>query len=84
MARRILGQEHFDLGDRGAVNDLDDLDRLVDWLSLDEMMAGISSASRGELGWPPLALFKALLLARWYDLSDVKLAEMLDAKIITR
>ena len=82
MARRILGQEHLDLGDRSPVNDLNDLDRLVDWASLDEMMSEISSAARGELGWPPLALFKALLLARWYDLSDVRLAEMLDAKII--
>lgn len=27
---------------------------------------------------PPLALFKAMLLAVWYDLSDVKLAEALD------
>ena len=32
----------------------------------------------GEPGWPPLALFKALLLSVWYDLSDVKLAEALD------
>jgi transposase, IS5 family len=29
-------------------------------------------------GWPSLALFKALLLSVWYDLSDVKLAEALD------
>jgi IS5 family transposase len=27
---------------------------------------------------PPLALFKALLLAVWYDLSDVKHAEALE------
>jgi IS5 family transposase len=32
----------------------------------------------GEQGWPPLALFKALLLSVWYDLSDVKLAEALE------
>src|SRR5437868_5469995 len=35
-------------------------------------------AAKGEPAWPPLALFKALLLAVWYDLSDVKLAEALD------
>ena len=33
---------------------------------------------KGEPAWPPLALFKALMLAVWYDLSDVKLAEALD------
>jgi hypothetical protein len=29
-------------------------------------------------GWPPLALFKALLIAVWHDLSDVRLAESLE------
>ncbi len=38
-------------------------------------MVDISSAARGEQGWPPLCLLKVLVLARWYDLSDVKLAE---------
>jgi transposase, IS5 family len=33
---------------------------------------------KGEAGWPPLALFRALLLATWHDLSDVRLAEALD------
>ncbi len=33
---------------------------------------------KGELGWPPLALFRSLLLATWHDLSDVRLAEALD------
>lgn len=35
-------------------------------------------AAKGERAWPPLAMFKALLLSIWYDLSDVKLAEALD------
>ena len=34
-------------------------------------------ATKGEPAWPPLAMFKALLLSIWYDLSDVKLAEAL-------
>ncbi len=35
-------------------------------------------ATKGEPAWPPLAMFKALLLSVWYDLSDVKLAKALD------
>src|SRR3954454_565351 len=42
------------------------------------LTAGISASAKGEPGWPPLALFKALLLATWHDLSDVRLAEALD------
>jgi IS5 family transposase len=33
---------------------------------------------RKAKAWPPLALFRALLLAVWYDLSDERLAEALD------
>ncbi|MBE0704620.1 MAG: transposase, partial [Afipia sp.] len=41
-------------------------------------MKDIYTAAKGEPAWPPLALFKAMLLAVWHDLSDVKLAEALD------
>lgn len=50
----------------------------MDWTELDRLLGGISAAAKGELGWPPLALFRALLLATWHDLSDVHLAEALD------
>jgi hypothetical protein len=35
-------------------------------------------AAKGELGWPLLAKFQALLLATWDDLSNVKFAEPLN------
>lgn len=78
MARRRVGQETFCFDDPGKCNDLDALSALIDWSQVDEIMVDISSAAKGEQGWPPLCLLKALLLARWYNLSDVKLAEALD------
>ena len=51
---------------------------LIDWTEPDRLLADISAAAKGELGWPPLALFRALLLATSHDLSDVRLAEALD------
>ena len=59
--------------DRQGPTELDDLACLIDWGIADALMAGLSSSNKGEQGWPPLCLFKALLLGRWYDLSDVKL-----------
>ena len=50
---------------------------LIDWTEIDRRFDGITAASKGEAGWPPLALFKAMLLATWHDLSDVELAEAL-------
>lgn len=41
-------------------------------------MDSLYPATKGESTWPPLVMFKALLLSIWYDLSDVTLAEALD------
>lgn len=79
MARRRIGQERV-FGDAGARarSSLGALDGLLDWTPLEQALAGVYAAVKGEPAWPPLAMFKALLLAVWYDLSDVKLAEALD------
>ena len=80
MARRGIGQEQMRLGDgeaRGS-GSLGELDALINWAEVDRYLAPIYAAAKGERVWPPLPLFKALLLSVWYDLSDVKLAEALD------
>ncbi|WP_275943760.1 transposase [Gluconacetobacter tumulisoli] len=38
------------------------------------MLSPLYPATKGEPAWPPLSMFQAMLLAVWYDLSDVKLA----------
>jgi IS5 family transposase len=79
MARRGIGQERLRLEAGSHVTgSLDEIGRLIDWAAVDAQLQSIYAAARGEKAWPPLALFKALLLAVWYDLSDVKLAEALD------
>ena len=80
MARRRIGQEQLWLDCRPArrQSSLDEVAGLVDWSELDGLLAGISAAAKGEPGWPPLALFRALLLATWHELSDVRLAEALE------
>ena len=80
MSRRRIGRETFGFGDRRGRQrtSLDELAKLIDWSRIEAQLADISSSAKGEPAWPPLALFKALLLSVWYDLSDVKLAEALD------
>ena len=80
MARRRIGQNQLALhgtASRGSMS-LDAVAALMDWAELDRLLAGISASAKGEQGWPPLALFRALLLATWHDLSDVRLADALD------
>ena len=80
MSRRRIGQEEFRFGsqDSKSGSTLAALSSVIDWVPVDRGLAVISSSAKGEPAWPPFALFKAMLLAVWYDLSDVKLAEALD------
>ena len=78
MPRRRIGQESFGFGVEERRTKLDALHDLIDWGQLDPLLNEVYAAERGEAAWPPLALFKALLLAVWHDLSDVKLAEALE------
>ncbi|WP_126174371.1 IS5 family transposase [Altericroceibacterium xinjiangense] len=80
MAHRSIGQERFGFagGARSAGSSLDELDSLIDWAPVAALLDPLYSAAKGEPAWPPLPMFKALLLSIWYDLSDVKLAEALD------
>ena len=78
MAHRRIGQERLGLGNETTYGTaLDEMSALIDWAEIERHLAGIYAAAKGEPAWPPLALFRALLLAIWYDLSDPKLAEAL-------
>ena len=79
MAHRSIGQERFGFAGRErAASSLDALASLIDWRPVAMLLDPLYPASKGEPAWPPLAMFRALLLSVWYDLSDVKLAEALD------
>jgi IS5 family transposase len=78
MPRRRIGQETFGSEARDTVSALDEVRDLIDWSPIEAALEALPVARRGEAGWPPLALFRALLIAVWHDLSDVKLADALD------
>lgn len=77
MAHRGIGQEEMFVS-VGRAAGLDGLDAGIDWGRIEALLAGVYAARKGEKSWPPLALFKALLLALWHDLSDVRLSEALE------
>jgi IS5 family transposase len=58
---------------------LDVIAASLDWSGFGRALAPAEPKARGkgEPGWPALVLFKALLLQRWYDLSDEGLEEAL-------
>ena len=79
MAHRSIGQERLGFASHmRPASSLDELGKLIDWRPVAAILDPLYSAAKGEPAWPPLSMFKALLLSIWYDLSDVKLAEALD------
>ncbi len=78
MPRRRVGQEALGLEVAARSTTLERLHDLIDWSAAERALAPVHAAAKGEAAWPPLSLFKALLIAVWHDLSDVKLAEALD------
>jgi transposase, IS5 family len=80
MVQRRIGQEKLAVipPRERRRSSLDEIDLLIDWTAVARTLGGVYSAARGEPAWPPLALFKALLIAVWHDISDVKLAEALE------
>jgi transposase, IS5 family len=64
MAHRRIGQEMFRFGARPErQTSLDVLGALIDWSHAQSVLARLYNAIKGEKAWPPLAMFKALLLA---------------------
>ena len=67
-----------------AVKELDELNELIDWSGIEQHLANIHSKPRGEKAWPPLLMFKALLLQSWYKLSDPQLEKQLARDLLFR
>ena len=56
----------------------DEIVALVEWQELSQFLSGILAFAEGEPGGPKLTLLRALLVATWHDLSEVRLVEALD------
>lgn len=75
MPRRLIGQLGFmdaavSRRGEGGEDGLSGLLRLVDWSRFEALLSGIHAARKGEASYPPLMMFKVLLLQRWHGLSD--------------
>ena len=67
-------------GPERDASSLDAPSKLIDWQPISDLLGPLHPVRKGEPGWPPLAIVKALRLEMWHDLSDVKLAEALDGR----
>lgn len=86
MPRRRIGQLGFGEAlasqrGNGGKDALAEIERLVDWGPVERLLDGVNKSSRGEASYPPLCLFKALLLQKWHGLSDPGLESALSDRL---
>lgn len=53
-----------------ALTKLDNLNEVIDWDKITKKMRTIHNKKEGNMAYPPIMMFKILLLQAWYDLSD--------------
>lgn len=68
----------------GANETLDRIGKLVKWYRFEKLLGGLHGAGTGRPAYPSLVMFKALLLAQWYGLSDLGLEEALNDRLSFR
>jgi len=79
MLGKQSGQMGF--GDLEATSRLSDshflrkIDSQIDWRPFEKLLAPLYHPTQGRRSHPPVMMFKALLLAQWYSLSDPGLEE---------
>ncbi|MCD8512315.1 MAG: IS5 family transposase [Nitrincola sp.] len=67
-----------------ALKELDEVHDLINWSRVQTLLTEIHASKRGEKAWPPLMMFKALLLQCWYKLSDPALEKQLARDLLFR
>src|SRR3546814_16253708 len=89
MARKRIGQLGW--GDAAISrrrkqrrDRLTEIAALLDWRPFEALLSEIHSSRRGETSYPPPAMFKVLLLQRWYDLSDPAMEEAMFHRLSSR
>lgn len=67
-----------------ALEELDDIHELLDWSRIEIHLQDMFSSKRGEPAWPPLLMFKIMLLQQWYSLSDEGIEKQLARDLLFR
>lgn len=88
MSERKIGQLDFvDAAVAAAAGGNEVLERvsaLVDWQPIETLLNEVRAGRMGPPAYPALLMLKALLLQRWYDLSDPAMEEALKDRLSFR
>lgn len=67
-----------------ALTELDDILKMINWHNIEKHLLDLHNSKKGERAYPPIMMFKALLLQSWYNLSDQQLESQLARDLLFR
>ena len=54
---------------------LEELTKTIEWAAFEVLFSQINANTKGAPGYPPLTMFRIVLLQQWYSLSDPRAEE---------
>ncbi len=67
-----------------SLSELDDVHNIINWNEIEQTLSNLYSSKRGAPSYPPLMMFKILILQAWYDLSDEALEKQIARDLMFR
>ena len=67
-----------------SLSELDDVHIIIFWPEIEKTLSNLYSSVRGAPAYPPLMMFKILILQAWYNLSDEALEKQIARDLMFR
>ncbi len=67
-----------------SLSELDDVHSIINWKEIETTLSNLYSSKRGVPAYPPLMMFKILILQAWYNLSDEALEKQIARDLMFR
>lgn len=64
--------------------ELDDVHNIINWSEIEKTLSNLYSSNQGAPSYPPLMMFKILILQAWYNLSDEALEKQIARDLMFR
>lgn len=70
--------------DHKSLHEFDEIEALLDWSRLEAHLSNVYNSKEGGASYPPMMMFRAMLLQAWHNLSDVQMEKMLSRDLLFR
>ncbi len=67
-----------------SLSELDDVHNIINWIEIEKTLSNLYSSKLGAPSYPPLMMFKILILQAWYNLSDEALEKQIARDLMFR